>query len=360
MAGLISSLQLVRAGIACMVIEKRSYPFHRVCGEYISNETVPFLRSLDVYPERFSPPQISMFQLSSVAGRHTVMPLRPGGFGISRYTFDHFLFEEASRRGVAFVLHTEADDISFDGDTFTVTAGGKIYTGDFVIGSFGKRSKLDHALQRDFIQKRSPYIGIKYHIKTDHPSDRIALHNFPGGYCGMSNVEDGKTTLCYLAHRDVLRQYKNIREMEEYVLYQNPLLREVFTNADFLFEKPETINEISFVTKTAVEGHILMAGDSAGMIAPLCGNGMAMAIHSAKLLTDLIIRFYGSGGLSRTAVETLYAAAWRKNFSGRLWLGRHVQRLFGSAAASQLAIGLAVYVPPVAGLMIRYTRGQDF
>lgn len=359
LGGLVSALRLVDAGVGCTVIERRLYPFHRVCGEFISNETVPFLKSLGVYPERFDPPQIDMFRLSSVAGRDTVMALRPGGFGISRYTFDHFLFEEAQRRGVEFVLQTEAEDIVFDGEAFTVTAGGRMYTGDFVIGAFGKRSRLDTALQRAFIQKRSPYVGIKYHIRTDHEANVIALHNFPGGYCGMSNVEDGKTTLCYLVHRDVLRAYKNIRDMEAHVLYQNPLLRSVFTNSEFLFDKPETINEISFATKTAVEGHVLMVGDAAGMITPLCGNGMAMAIHAGKLVTDRILGFY-SGAMTRDGVEASYALAWRENFSGRVWLGRHVQRLFGSARASRVAIGLAVYVPPVAGLMMRYTRGRDF
>jgi len=360
LAGLVSGLALVRAGVECVVIEKKEYPFHRVCGEYISDETVPYLRSLDVYPERFEPPRISRFMLSSVAGRRAELPLEPGGFGISRYTFDNFLYQEAKQRGVEFVLNTEAEAVAFDGSTFVVTAGGKQYTGDFVIGSFGKRSKLDHTLQRDFIQRRSPYVGVKYHIKTEHPSDLIALHNFVGGYCGMSNIEDGKTTLCYLVHRDMLRKFKSIAEMEQQVLYRNPLLRDVFGNADFLFEKPEVINEISFATKTAVEQHVFMAGDSAGMITPLCGNGMAMAIHSAKLLTDLLIRSYNGDGLSREAIETLYTQQWRKHFATRLWLGRHVQRLFGSEAASRLAIGLAVNVPPVAGLMIKYTRGEAF
>ena len=56
-----------------------------------------------------------------------------------------------------------------------------------------------------------------------------------------------------------------------------------------LFEKPEVINEITFEKQDPVSNHILMCGDAAGMITPLCGNGMAMAIHSAKILSGLII-----------------------------------------------------------------------
>lgn len=360
LAGLVTALRLAKAGIACRVIEKKVYPFHRVCGEYISNETVPFLRSLGVYPEQFDVPQISRFAFSSVTGKQVVMPLQPGGFGISRYTFDNYLYEQARGCGVEFVLNTEVESVVYGADSFTVMAGGKPYTADFVIGSFGKRSKLDHTLDRAFTRKHSPYVGVKYHIRTGHASDLIALHNFAGGYCGMSNIEDGKTTLCYMVSRDVLRQFRSIGELEERVLYKNPLLKSVFTSSDFLFNKPETVNEISFARKTAVEEHVLMAGDAAGMITPLCGNGMSMAIHAAKLVTDLLIRFYNDKNLTRAALERLYTRQWRDHFAGRVWVGRQVQRLFGSEAASQVAIGLAIYVPPVAGLMMRYTRGREF
>jgi len=38
----------------------------------------------------------------------------------------------------------------------------------------------------------------------------------------------------------------------------------------------------------------LMIGDTAGLIHPLCGNGMAMAIHSAKIASELIGDFYAN------------------------------------------------------------------
>jgi 2-polyprenyl-6-methoxyphenol hydroxylase-like FAD-dependent oxidoreductase len=56
------------------------------------------------------------------------------------------------------------------------------------------------------------------------------------------------------------------------------------------FEKPLTISQVSFEEK-CIENHIIMIGDTAGLIHPLCGNGMAMAIHSAKLATENTIHF---------------------------------------------------------------------
>ena len=360
LSGLITSLQLVRAGIAVEVFEKKSYPFHRVCGEYISFETQSFLKSLSAYPDKFNPPQIKRLQLTSVNGKSVTLPLNLGGFGISRYSFDQFLFERAVSEGVVFQQSTEVDIVNFDGDHFELLASEKKFNADVVVGSFGKRSKLDVQLKRSFIRKRSPYLGVKYHMLTEHPQDLIALHNFKGGYCGISNVEDGKTNLCYLSHNDNLKKYRSIKDMEEQVLFRNPFLKSIFQNSTFLFEKPETINEISFETKIPVEDHILMAGDAAGMITPLCGNGMAMAIHASKILSELIIRFCKEENYERARLEDDYKRAWVNQFGQRLWTGRQIQRLFGSEWTSNLAVNLALYAKPVANFLIGKTHGKMF
>jgi flavin-dependent dehydrogenase len=360
LSGLIIGIRLASAGIPCTIIEKKTYPFHRVCGEYVSNETVPFLKSLGLYPEEFDPPVIKRFQLTSVNGKSTIIPLDLGGFGISRYTFDHFLFHRATAIGVTFMLGTPVENISFDKDQFQLAVGDKTLFADLVIGSFGKRSKIDICLGRSFVRKRSPYIGVKYHISTRHPNDLIALHNFKDGYCGISNIESGKTNLCYLSHRNNLRKYGNIRSMEEGILFKNPFLKSIFKNSEFLLEKPETINEISFETKSPVERHILMTGDAAGMITPLCGNGMAMAIHSAKILSGQVIRFCQESNYTREMLENDYSILWKKVFDRRLWAGRQIQRLFGSEWASNLAVTLARLSKPAASFLIKKTHGAPF
>lgn len=356
-AGLISSIKLASMGIFCTVIEKKTYPFHRVCGEYISNEAVPFLKSLGVFPEQFNPPVLTRFQLSSVSGNSTTLPLDMGGFGISRYTFDNFLYQKAKALGVEFLLNTEVESISFAGEKFFIKTSANTFEADIVMGCFGKRSKLDVNLKRDFIQKRSPYVGVKYHIRRDHPGDLIALHNFAGGYCGISNVEEGKTNLCYLTHRNTLRTFGSIELMEKEVLWQNPMLKSIFSESEFLFSKPEVINEISFETKKPIEDHVLMIGDAAGMITPLCGNGMAMAIHAAKIASELVAEF-NKGTISREQLEKHYNHQWQKAFSTRLWFGRQVQRLFGNETASNVAINLAVYCKPIAKTIMKNTHGD--
>ncbi len=360
LSGLVTSLQVVRAGISVEVFEKKSYPFHRVCGEYISLETIPFLKSLSIYPAKFNPPQIKRLQLTSVNGKSVTLPLDMGGFGISRYHFDHFLFERAKSEGVVFHENTEVEQVNFKDDRFELQANGNFFKSDLVIGSFGKRSKLDVYLNRSFIKRRSPYLGVKYHIRTEHPIDLIALHNFNGGYCGISNVEDEKVNVCYLSHNENLKRYHSTKEMEEKVLFRNPFIKSIFSNSTFIFEKPETINEISFETKKPVVDHILMAGDAAGMITPLCGNGMAMAIHASKLLSDLVIKFCEDEKYQRNQLEADYTKAWTNQFASRLWTGRQIQRLFGSEWASNVAVNLALHAKPVANFLISKAHGKEF
>ncbi len=359
LAGLIGSIVLARKGIDVTLIEKKGYPFHRVCGEYISNETVPFLRSQKLFPDVLSPIQIKNFQLTAVNGRSATLPLDMGGFGISRHAFDYFLFQEAVKSGVTAVQNHEVVSIEFQEEKFLLKLLNSDLLADVVLCAFGKRSKLDVDWNRSFTTKRSPYVGIKHHLRTHHQTDLIALHNFEGGYCGISNIEGGKTNLCYLVHRDKLRQAGSISMLEEDWLKKNPWLKSILNNSDFLFDKPETINEISFDTKGPVFNRVLMIGDAAGMITPLCGNGMAMAIRSGKMAADLTAQFC-NGKLSRVDLEKQYARNWQHTFSRQLWFGRQVQNLFGNEFASNVAVQLAVRAKWVAQAIIKGTHGEEF
>jgi hypothetical protein len=90
--------------------------------------------------------------------------------------------------------------------------------------------------------------------------------------------------------------------MERNILWKNPHLKQIFLEAEFLYDKPEVINEISFSPKKQIENHIIMIGDTAGLITPLCGNGMAMAIHGAKLISEIILENFEH----RKVVEAQY------------------------------------------------------
>ncbi|MEJ8801212.1 NAD(P)/FAD-dependent oxidoreductase [Pontibacter sp. H249] len=360
LAGLTSALHLARQGIAVTVIEKKAYPFHRVCGEYVSNEVLPYLSSLGVDISQLTPARISKFILSSPGGTTLESNLDLGGFGLSRYAFDHYLYQLAVQQGVEFRLQTTVQEVTFTDNVHTLKlSDGESISSELVIGAYGKRTNLDRQLSRSFFSSRSPYIGVKYHLHYHQPQNVIALHNFKDGYAGISAIEDNRYCFCYLTTRQNLQQHGTIPAMEKAILYKNPHLQRIFTEAEFLYAKPEVINEISFATKTCVENHILMCGDAAGMITPLCGNGMAMAIHSGKIAATEVTHYFNKGR-NRQQLEQRYTYAWKKQFEGRLQLGRTVQHLFGSPMLSEVAVEVLKRVPMAVRYIMRQTHGQPF
>jgi flavin-dependent dehydrogenase len=358
LAGLVSSLLLAQEGHEVTVVEKKVYPFHRVCGEYVSNEVLDFLKRNGLYPAGLELPNIDTFEFSDTRGSSVRLPLDLGGFGISRYVLDEWLYRLACQRGVNFLTGTTVTGLQFIAkeDLFQVELSDfQVLQVPYVLGAFGKRSKLDQVLERPFFSKRSPYIGVKYHVQAEGSSNTVALHNFQGGYCGFNAIEEGKFNLCYLGSRDQLRAYGSIPEMEQAVLWKNPLLKRIFQESDFLWEKPEVITEINFERKLPVENHLLMMGDAAGLITPLCGNGMAMAMHSALLVTEALRE-----GKTRQEVELHYSKQWNALFYQRLGVGRAIQGLFGSGRGSVIARNLIAHVPFVARTLLKNTHGQPF
>jgi len=370
LAGLALSIQLARAGHRVVVLEKEKYPFHRVCGEYISFESWNFLEELGVPLSDWDLPVIKQVQVSAPNGKYLEQTLPLGGFGISRYTLDHFMQQLASREGVTVMDETKVEDALFDAgrDFFLVSyhshAINNSLTAKMVVGCFGKRSNLDMKWRRDFVQQKpnklNNYIGIKYHIKVDLPENLISLHNFDQGYCGVSKVDHGRYCLCYLTTADNLKNNGNsIEKMEAQVIRRNPHLEKIFSEAEFLFRQPVTIAQISFSRKTLVEDHILMAGDASGMITPLCGNGMSMALHESKIAFELIEKFL-SGTIDRKEMELRYQIEWQKYFDRRLKTGRFIQSMFGKKWLSNIFIQSLKPFPKLIRYLIRQTHGEPF
>ena len=358
LAGLVSAIHLSKAGLAVRLIEKNDYPKHKVCGEYVSNEVLPYLQQLGADPMTTGAKKINRFLLSTTRGKTIETNLPLGGFGVSRYTLDHFLLQKALQNNCTLIQNT-VSDVQFENEMFRVlTKDGNELTARIVIGAFGKRSNIDVKLERDFIKNRSPFVAVKTHLKGDFPEDLVALHNFKGGYCGVSKVENGNLNVCYLANYKSFQQYKNIETFGQEVLCKNPHLKLIFENSVPAFEHPLTISQVSFSNKSTIENHMLMCGDAAGMIHPMCGNGMAMAIHSAKIASELIIDHFNKKISSRQELEATYSRMWNTTFKARITTGRILQPFFGKDGLTRAIMYGVKHIPAVLPAIIRHTHGK--
>ncbi|HEY5464708.1 MAG TPA: NAD(P)/FAD-dependent oxidoreductase [Hanamia sp.] len=364
LAGLSLSILLARSGYKVILFEKEKYPFHKVCGEYISMESWNFIESLGLNLSELNLPIIKNLIVSSPDGNFLKTKLDLGGFGISRYFLDNELKEIAIKNGVIIYEQTKVNEVVFRDEIFTVKYNGGEINSLIVAGTFGKRSNLDVKWQRSFIKQKpgklNNYTGVKYHIKTEFPFDTIALHNFKNGYCGISKIENDKYCLCYLTSAQNLKENNNsIKEMERNVLYKNPFLKKIFSESEFLFSEPVTISQLSFDKKSQVEDHVILLGDAAGMITPLCGNGMSMAFHSAKIAFESINSFLAQN-IDREKMELQYVLQWQRLFKKRLRNGRFIQKLFGKERSTDIFIRIIKHFPFVVRRMIKMTRGKEF
>ncbi|WET03056.1 NAD(P)/FAD-dependent oxidoreductase [Flavobacterium sp. YJ01] len=357
LAGLASAIHLSRAGLKVTLLEKNNYPKHKVCGEYISNEILPYLNWLGANVSVLDPSKITNFEFTAQNGKSAETKLPLGGFGISRYALDHFLFENAIKNG-CIIINENVTEVSFENDVFTVETSEQRFLAKIVLGAYGKRSNIDQQLAREFMNKKSPWLAVKGHYYGDFNSNLVAIHNFDGGYCGVSTVENNIVNICYLADYETFKNYKNIEDYQKEVLYKNKNLKTVFENSTPLFDKPLTISQISFDKKLPVENHILMIGDTAGLIHPMCGNGMAMAIHSAKIASELITDFYNGNIVSRDALEKKYAIEWKKQFSKRLFFGRILAKALTYKKFTSFLTTIAASFPALLSTIIKQTHGN--
>jgi len=358
LAGLTSALHLSLRGIKVLLIEKNEYPKHKVCGEYISNEVLPYLNSLGFNPMEFGAKQIKRLTLSTVHGRKVDAELPLGGFGLSRYCLDWELAKRCQLAGTE-ILYDTVSEIHFVENQFKIeTQANKQIAAEYVIGCFGKRSNLDVKMKRNFIQHPSSYLAVKAHYKGDFPDDLVGLHNFKGGYCGLSKVENNRLNVCYITNYKSFKRLKSIDDFQKNVLQKNEHLRSVFSRSEMLFDKPLSISQISFDNKNPIENHIIMCGDSAGMIHPLAGNGMSMAIRSAQMASLLLLEYFNDRILSRNDLETKYARRWKKEFSVRLTAGRWISKCFQLGWFSELLMLFFQKKPSLLRLIIRKTHGK--
>lgn len=357
LAGLTAALHLTKRGLDVTLIEKYSYPRHKVCGEYLSNEILPYLDWLGLDILQLHPTNINKLKFTHQNGKTAKANLPLGGLGISRYSLDNSLYLQVTAMGCT-VIKATVTNVTFNENTFTVMTENEVLIAEIVLGAYGKRSNVDQVLERNFMNKTAPWLAIKGHYSGEFPDDVVALHNFKGGYCGITKVEDNIINVCYLADLKSFKKYKNIKEFEQNVLYKNKHIKFFFENSTLIFEKPLTISQISFDKKPIIENHIFMIGDAAGLIHPLCGNGMAMAMHSAKISSELIVDYYTGKIASRKLLEKKFTQQWKRNFRKRLLIGNLLAKALQNKAITTLLISFATMFPSLLPMIIKKTHGK--
>lgn len=308
-AGSTLAALLARRGCSVALFDRDTFPRDKLCGEFLSYDALPILERFGI--DLSNAPQIDTCR---VVGRRRSYefdfphPAR----GVSRLLLDDLLF----RNAVAAGAHPR--------EACTVSSIAAL-SARVVVGAWGRWGRFDTELHRAFVRDRSHRnFGFKRHYRTtDHrPPTTIELYSFDRGYLGVSAIENGETNICGLVHASRLAGHKGRWEaFVEEIRREEPQLDAMYARYEPAQEGFLSSEPVIFRARSAVENGIFMIGDASGVIDPLTGNGMAMAIQSALLAAPYVMAAIGG---DRQRAEDEYRQRHREFFASRIAWSRRV------------------------------------
>jgi menaquinone-9 beta-reductase len=358
LAGCSAAIQLADRGHQVLLLEQQRYPAHKLCGEFLSIEVLGIFEHLGILDQvqRSGAQPINHTLLTTAGGASFTRTLPGTALGLSRYQLDLMLFERAIALGAKGYDGTIVKAIDGDlTDGFTVHTSRGEFRSRTVLGAYGKRSALDVKRDRPFTRQPSPWVGFKAHCSGLDLPGTIELHAFAGGYCGLSAIETGQINLCWIGHESVLQSGGD--QNLPAALYANPVLRDRLSHLKFDRTVQHRLRQISFALKGTFDDDVCLIGDTAGMITPLCGDGMAMALHTAEIVVPLVSD-YLVGSISANTWKHQYQQQWQQEFKRRLQLGRLLHSAFIRPPIAQASVTLCQTFPAIGDWLIRNTRGE--
>jgi menaquinone-9 beta-reductase len=361
LAGCSTAIQLAERGHQVLLLEQQKYPTHKLCGEFLSVEVISIFERLGILNAVRSAGAVPIRHASvtTCSGQSFQSNLPGIALGLSRYQLDLILMRRAEAVGATCQDGTTVTTIAGDLQTgFTVTTSQDTFRAKMVIGAYGKRSGLDRSLTRPFMQRPSPFVACKAHYTGIELPSVVELHAFPGGYCGLSQIESGRVNVCWIGHKERMQAAAGTGDRND-VLSQNPVLAQRLKSMECVSSSSQALSQITFELKGKFDQDVWMIGDTAGMIAPLCGDGMAMALRSAELAVPMASAFL-QGELKISILKHQYTSAWNREFRTRLQLGRLMHYGFIQPAIAHIGVQCCHKFPVLGNALIRATRGASY
>ncbi len=359
LAGCAMGTLLARTGRSVLVLERKRYPVHKLCGEFLSPEAQGVFAELGVLEQVKAAGAVPIHRaaLTAPSGARMDTDLPGQALGLSRYLLDPILFEAVRKAGGEALDGVPVRSVEREGNRHVVSWNGGSVRADAVVGAWGKRSNVDGAMARAFVGRTSPLVGFKAHFEGDDIGDWIELHAFDGGYCGMSHVEDGRVNVCWISDERALKAAGGSPDaMLDGPMRANPHLAARLDKMQRVVPRFEAVAQVSFRRKGMFEDGTMMVGDTAAMITPFCGDGMAMALHSATVAAPLLAA-HMDGDMSQADLEAAYTSDWNRRYALRLRLGRGLHEAFSRPWGANALVRLGNALPNAARWVAVHTRG---
>jgi flavin-dependent dehydrogenase len=309
-AGSSAAAHLAARGVRVVLLEKSRMPRQKLCGEFITPECFPTLNRLGVMDMILLAGAQKITQLSLIgsSGKRVEAPLseisdKSSALSLSRARFDEVLFNAARRSGaVCLESHAVKRCLYEDGRATGVEAmsiaDGRTVTfyAPLVVDASGRNSRAMVGKHERTAGKRgSRLFAMKAHLKgVEGLASRVELYFFPGGYGGLSSIEDGLVNLCFITDETKLGAMGgNAASVMRQTVLRNPLANERLSGAKPVC-KWVSAGPLVFGRRGLAQSGVIAIGDASGMIDPFTGTGIQIALRTGELAAAAIIEAMGS------------------------------------------------------------------
>lgn len=366
LAGSSIAKALADKGWDTLLLDRQSFPRHKVCGEFLSPEAQGTLQALGVLDsvKALAPSTIERIRLIFENGAEVNIPLQSPAWGISRYSIDAALHLAAQQAGAKLQTRTTVIAVRPTDRGFIIEAkqNGEVISIEArsVIAAWGANKNAGLQGYRQADKAKPAYLGVKSHFHGIIMEPVVELYFFRGGYLGLCPIEGGIVNASALLERDSFADAgKSILTIMNAAARRNPKLKEKLGFAEPVFGSQTAVAPIHLNDKPLAWDHLPLLGDAGTMIPPLCGDGMSMALRSAALCAPLADS-YLRGDLSYEGWQHAYTSAIKHQFEGPLRWGSLLQWLFSSPNVSNWLPNAARIVPSLAQRLVRATRLKPF
>ena len=345
-AGSVAAAVLARGGARVLLVDRARFPRDKLCGDTINPGALAVLRRLGL-TAGFEPAALPIDGMI-VTGQHGVrVECEYGGglrgLSLPRRDLDAALSTAAVGAGARFeegviVRGPLRDD---DGGVRGVVLAGSDgrdvrVPAPLVIAADGRRSRvaIGVGLLRHPRRPRRWAIGA-YFTGVAGLSRFGEMHVRPSRYIGVAPIPSGDANVCLVAERAAAHDDPVAVLLD--AIAREPELRDRFTSARMI-APPVVLGPLAVDAAAAGVPGLLLAGDAAGFIDPMTGDGLRFAVRGGELAASTALAaLAGKPGAPHVRLARLrrreFAAKWRFNRALRALVSRDLTVGLATAAA---------------------------
>ena len=312
-AGTSAAITAVRNGARVLLLERGRFPRHKVCGEFVSSESLNLLtKLLDLQKGNFlrEAVRISATRIF-LDDRILQAPIQPAAASVARLDLDNALWESAQACGVEPRQLVTVQKVLASGPfgPFLVSTSEGTFESHAIINASGRWSNLRRASNG---HPGTKWIGLKAHFAERSPVPSVDLYFFDGGYCGVQPVSlrtdssQPRINVCAMVRADLASALSEVFEL-------HPALRERSAHWQPLID-PVSVAPLLFGKPQPVRDGVLMAGDAAGFVDPFVGDGISLALRSGAMAAECLSPFF-SGTVSLETAGRRYAEEYERKLA---------------------------------------------